>query len=308
DTINALINEGDKSQEDIADEAGMSPATLSALRKGEYNGNVEGMHDKLQKWYQVWQKGQNLSGTPGVVKTQIFCDLHELFKTVRSLGIISVVVGVPGVGKTFAAREYCRRTANAWMVTLAPAHSSVTECLLEIAYALEINNPGRNKGNITRAIRRKLGGGKETSGRVNPLLIIDEADHLSVDGLEQLRAIQDATGVGMVLIGNPKQMADATRRGTDELARLFSRFAMTKQLRKVKKTDVMAVAKAWGVTQEDELDLLMRVAEKPGGLRVLTHTLNHAWLAAKGAGTSLNKSHIKAAFKEAYSNPRLLNW
>lgn len=33
-TINALINEGDKSQEDIADEAGMSPATLSALRKG----------------------------------------------------------------------------------------------------------------------------------------------------------------------------------------------------------------------------------------------------------------------------------
>ncbi len=30
----------------------------------------------------------------------------------------------------------------------------------------------------------------------------------------------------------------------------------------------MAVAKAWGVTQEDELDLLMRVAEKPGGLRV----------------------------------------
>ncbi|HCS1462312.1 TPA: AAA family ATPase, partial [Shigella flexneri] len=130
----------------------------------------------------VWQKGQNLSGTPGVVKTQIFCDLHELFKTVRSLGIISVVVGVPGVGKTFAAREYCRRTANAWMVTLAPAHSSVTECLLEIAYALEINNPGRNKGNITRAIRRKLGGGKETSGRVNPLLIIDEADHLSVDG------------------------------------------------------------------------------------------------------------------------------
>lgn len=167
-TINALINEGDKSQEDIADEAGMSPATLSALRKGEYNGNVEGMHDKLQKWYQVWQKGQNLSGTPGVVKTQTFCDLHELFKTVRSLGIISVVVGVPGVGKTFAAREYCRRTANAWMVTLAPAHSSVTECLLEIAYALEINNPGRNKGNITRAIRRKLGGGKETSGRVNP--------------------------------------------------------------------------------------------------------------------------------------------
>ncbi|STM77113.1 DNA transposition protein [Escherichia coli] len=65
-TINALINEGDKSQEDIADEAGMSPATLSDLRKGKYRGNVEGMYDKLQEWYRVWQKGQNLSGTPAL--------------------------------------------------------------------------------------------------------------------------------------------------------------------------------------------------------------------------------------------------
>ncbi len=307
-TINTLINEGEKSQEDIADEAGMSAPTLSALRKGGYKGNTEGMHDKLLKWYQIWLKSQDLSGAPGVVKTQTFCDLHELFKAVRSLGIISVVVGVPGVGKTFAAREYCRKAANTWMLTLSPAHSSVTECLLEMADVLGLDNPGRSKGALTRAIRRKLNGGKETKGQVRPLVIVDEADHLTVDGLEQLRAIQDATGVGMVLIGNPKQLASATHRGTDDLARLFSRFAMTKQLRKAKKTDVAAVAKAWGLTGEDELGLLQRIAEKPGALRVLTHTLNHAWLAAKGAGVPLNKDHIKAAFKEAYSNPKLLNW
>ncbi|EKQ3863029.1 transcriptional regulator, partial [Escherichia coli] len=50
------------------------------------------------------------------------------------------------------------------------------------------------------------------------------------------------------------------------------------------------------------------IAEKPGALRVLTHTLNQAWLAASGKGVPLSKGYIKAAFKEVYSNPKLLNW
>ncbi|EIR0837406.1 AAA family ATPase, partial [Salmonella enterica] len=69
---------------------------------------------------------------------------------------------------------------------------------------------------LSRAIRRKLTG---TKG----LVIVDEADHLAIDGLEQLRAIQDATGVGMVLIGNPQGLSRASRH--NDLVRLFSRIA-----------------------------------------------------------------------------------
>ncbi|EJA5034741.1 AAA family ATPase [Salmonella enterica] len=300
-TINALITDGVKTQGVIAKEVGVSEATLSELRKGRYKGDTEGMHDKLLMWHQDWQKSQELPGAPQLVETQTLRDLRELFQTVRVMGCISVLVGVPGVGKTVAAREYSNRVSNTWMVTLSPAHSTVTECLLELADALGIDNPQRSKGALTRAIRKKLNG---TRG----LVIVDEADHLSMDGLEQLRAIQDATGVGMVLIGNPSQLAKATHRGTDDLARLFSRFARTKQLRKAKKADVVAIAKAWGIEGEDELSLMQSIAEKPGALRVLTHTLNQAWLAASGKGVPLSKGYIKAAFKEVYSNPKLLNW
>ncbi|HEI5044170.1 TPA: AAA family ATPase [Salmonella enterica subsp. enterica serovar Virchow] len=300
-TIDALIADGDLTQKAISREIGISDATLSELRKGRYKGDSDGMHDKLIAWHRTWLKSQELPDVPQVVETRTFRDLYELFDSVRIFRCISVLVGVPGVGKTVAAREYARQEPNTWMVTLSPAHSSVTECLLELADALGLDNPGKTKGALTRSIRKKL-------NNARGLVIVDEADHLSVDGLEQLRAIQDATSVGMVLIGNPRQLANATRRGTDDMARLFSRFARTKQLRKSKKADVEAIARAWGIRGEDELAVMQRIAEKPGALRVLTHTLNYARTMANGAGVSLNKDHIKTAFKEVFSNPKLLNW
>lgn len=51
---------------------------------------------------------------------------------------------------------------------------------------------------------------------------------------------------------------------------------------------------------------MQAIAEKPGALRVLTHTLNQAWITASGEGSGITERHIKAAFKEVYPNPELL--
>ena len=65
------------------------------------------------------------------------------------MGCINVIVGVPGVGKTATARNYCQEQPNTWMITLSPAHSSVTECLLELADALGIDYTRANKGALS---------------------------------------------------------------------------------------------------------------------------------------------------------------
>lgn len=295
-TINTLIADEVFTQTTIAKEVGLSEATLSAFRRGEYKGNNARITRTLLSWYENWQRQQLLPEPPQFVVTQTVRDLRLLFQSVRLLGCINVIIGVPGVGKTATARDYCSEP-NTWMITLPPAHSSVTECLLELADALGLYDIPRNKGALSRAIRRKLTG---TKG----LVIVDEADHLAIDGLEQLRAIQDATGVGMVLIGNPQGLSRASRH--NDLVRLFSRIAHARQLRKAKKADVQAIATAWGIAGENELAVMQAIAEKPGALRVLTHTLNQAWITASGEGSGITERHIKAAFKEVYPNPELL--
>ncbi|ECL1758782.1 AAA family ATPase [Salmonella enterica] len=295
-TINALISSGQLTQMVVAKETGLSDATISAFRKGKYKGDNASVSESLIAWYGNWQRRNTLPERPQFVETQTVKELRDLFQSVRVMGCINVIVGAPGVGKTVTARDYCSNP-NTWMITLSPAHSSVTECLLELADALGLKDVSKNKGDLSRAIRRKLTG-------VQGLLIVDEADHLGVEGLEQLRAIQDASGVGMVLIGNPQGLSRASRYG--DLARLFSRIARAKQLKKAKIADVKAIANAWGITGENELAVMQAIAEKPGALRVLTHTLNQAWIAANGKGSLLTEKHIKTAFKEVYSNPELL--
>ena len=185
-TIDELIDGGVLTQYVIAREAGISDGTLSAFRKGKYKGDNAAVAASLRSWYENWNKQSALPEPPQFVETQTVQELRALFQAVRLMGCINVIVGIPGVGKTATARNYCQEQPNTWMITLSPAHSSVTECLLELADALGIDYTRANKGALSRAIRRRLMG---TRG----LVIVDEADHLGIDGLEQLRAIQDAT-------------------------------------------------------------------------------------------------------------------
>ncbi len=45
----------------------------------------------------------------------------------------------------------------------------------------------------------------------------------------------------------------------------------------------------WGISGEAELAVMQAIAEKPGALRVLTHTLNQAWLTASGEGCGADR-------------------
>lgn len=131
------------------------------------------------------------------------------------------------------------------------------------------------------------------------LIIIDEADHLGAETLEELRLLQEATRVGLVLMGNHRVYSNMTGGNrTVEFARLFSRIAKRVAINKTKKADVAAIADAWSITGEKERELLQQIAQKPGALRILSHSLRLAAMTAHGAGETVNEKYILRAFRD----------
>jgi len=91
-------------------------------------------------------------------------------------------------------------------------------------------------------IRSKLAG-------TNKVIVIDEAQHLKLPALEELRTLTDADsatgtpGNGVALIGNTEVYSRMMGRQQAQFAQLFSRIRMNRNYttRKVKKEDVRAL-------------------------------------------------------------------
>ncbi|EPD1642037.1 AAA family ATPase, partial [Escherichia coli] len=276
----------------IALESGLSTGTISSFINDKYNGDNERVSQMLQRWLEKYHAVAELPEPPRFVETQTVKQIWTSMRFASLTESIAVVCGNPGVGKTEAAREYRRTNNNVWMITITPSCASVLECLTELAFELGMNDAPRRKGPLSRALRRRLEG---TQG----LVIIDEADHLGAEVLEELRLLQESTRTGLVLMGNHRVYSNMTGGNrTVEFARLFSRIAKRTAINKTKKADVKAIADAWQINGEKELELLQQIAQKPGALRILNHSLRLAAMTAHGKGERVNEDYLRQAFRE----------
>ena len=273
----------------LARELGISTSTLSQVKNGTYAADTAAIEEKLLSWLDM--RAQKAVVTdPGFVMTETARQIQADISFANATNSIVVIHGASGVGKTKAAANYQRHNPNVWMITASPSRATMTECLYELAMALGMEQAPRLRGPLARAIRRRLAG---TEG----LLIVDEADHISYDTLEELRILAEEAEIGMVLIGNSKvytQLTGGSR--SEDFARLFSRIAKKRALTKTKREDVRAVARAWDISGDDELATMIQIAERPGGLRLLNKTLRLSLTAANGE--PINNALLRRAFKE----------
>ncbi|CAD5706560.1 DNA transposition protein [Escherichia coli] len=290
--LRTLVENEETTFKQIALESGLSTGTISSFINDKYNGDNERVSQILQRWLEKYHAVAELPEPPRFVETQTVKQIWTSMRFASLTESIAVVCGNPGVGKTEAAREYRRTNNNVWMITITPSCASVLECLTELAFELGMNDAPRRKGPLSRALRRRLEG---TQG----LVIIDEADHLGAEVLEELRLLQESTRIGLVLMGNHRVYSNMTGGNrTVEFARLFSRIAKRTAINKTKKADVKAIADAWHINSEKELELLQQIAQKPGALRILNHSLRLAAMTAHGKGERVNEDYLRQAFRE----------
>lgn len=283
------------SQTQVAREAGISQSSLTQLLGGTYAANPRKMTVRLAQWLARLSQQRALPvmpQAPGWVSTPTAERILAALAYAHMAGDVAVIYGGAGVGKTTAAREYAARFPNIWIATMTPATAGVTTALEEVCLALGFRELPGGGARMQRELVARLQGSEG-------LLVIDEAQHLGVAALDALRALHDATGIGLALMGNELIYARMTG-GTRAvwLDRLFSRIGRRLRVQRVVRDDVAALAAAHGVEEAAALRRLMEIGGQAGALRAVGKTLRLARMMAAGQGTELGADHIAAAWAD----------
>ena len=285
-------------QNQIAKQSGVSQARLNQWLHGKYKGDPKPIEHDIANWLAAYRERQiveqALPAAPVWVRTQSARRIMSALAYAQIARDIAVIYGMAGLGKTRTAQEHQRISPNVWIATMSPATTGVVPALEQIAEAMGLKNAGGGARKLQTAIIERIAG---TQG----LLIVDEAQHLTPAALDAVRALHDATEVGIALMGNEVVYARLT--GGDRAAyldRLFSRVGRRTRLRHATPSDIEAMLDAWGITKKTCRKLLHEIAGKAGALRGMTKTLQLAISYAGGDVKKLTPEDIQMAWREMW--------
>jgi hypothetical protein len=274
--------------------SGIASSTLSAWLSGKYAGDNDRVAADVRRWLDSKRAGARARAVLPPALPFVLTRSAEMFQDVLAHAqyVVDLVVicGGAGVGKTTAARRYAVDNPNVWLLTAEPTISSPHAMLEYLAAVLNVQERAANKR--SQAIVKRLLGSEG-------LLIIDEAQHLTTQALDQLRTIHDLAHIGLALVGNEEVYGRLDGGGrVAKFAQLTSRIGMKATRARPAAADIDALLDAYGVTGGAERKLLREVARLPGALRGMLKTLRLAHMLAIGAEAEApTAEHIIAAKK-----------
>ncbi|MGZ8406926.1 MAG: AAA family ATPase, partial [Caulobacteraceae bacterium] len=196
---------------------------------------------------------------------------------------MAAIIAPPGSGKTAAAKQWCTVTPNAWLARLSPSSSRTFAMLQTVGAALNLTVHGGSGHHLATLIRERV-------ANRNGVLIIDEAQEAAPAAMEELRAIHDETGCGLVLMGDRNLLPKLA-----VLPQFSSRMTWRLELPAPESGDINLLLDAWGVSDKRERAFMAEIAGKTGGgaLRALTQTLKLATVMANQQSTTRDLGLLK---------------
>lgn len=153
------------------------------------------------------------------IPTKAHSRFVELAQACEKYRYIGVCYGRPGVGKTRSAQEFAKwdgMEAYAYPDPLSPENVAMMNRCQAVFYTATVaNTPKTVRHGISMNVYRlghaklRLEGGNDdayclkNAHRSCPLVIVDEADRLSLKSFEELRDLYDRHGFGLILLGMP---------------------------------------------------------------------------------------------------------
>lgn len=273
----------------------MAEGTFSQWYTGNYAGRLDIQNAKVAKWLESYASASALSvaipQAPTFVMTKTATEIFRTLELAQIAPDMVTITAAAGMGKTHTCRHFCATRPHAFRVTMRPRTKACHAMLVEIGRALGVVEP--NPAKLDSAIGARL----QRNGR-QTLLIIDEAQNLEDQAVDQLRYFLDEYGCGIALTGNTSVYGRFKEtQGGPDYAQIKRRIGKRLHRTQPYAEDITAMINAWGITDEEQRALLSGIGRKPGHLGTIDKTLRLAWLLAAGASEPLGVRHIQAAYK-----------
>lgn len=277
-----------------SDATGIAYTTYCAWLNNTYTGDNSRIDEVMEKWLkslEAKEKEREMTPIiPGFIMTATAQRIFAMLDGAKFGPDIAMIAGDAGVGKTVAINAYQRQNNNVWQVTARPAMRSPTAILTRIAKELGVRERGAG---LDEAIIERL---TDTGG----LLIVDEAHHLSIQALEEMRSLHDLAEVGLAIVGNAplNDKIDGLGR-SKEHAQLFSRIGLRRYIQRPMERDMCAILAEWNIQDDDVKVAAKGIAQKPGALRSMSKVLRNATRMSRISGNaSITIDDMKRAWGE----------
>lgn len=230
----------------------------------------------------------------GYVDTPTGRDMRRALDLARSKPgpAMTMIAGAPGVGKTRTVQEFCASEGyNAIYLCVARGEGKPSGIAHNILAMFGVMANGLSLSQMRGTVAQYIGHGR--------VLVVDEAQHLTDDGIEWLRGAAEAGGFDIVFAGDL-----ALERRVSGLPQLQRRMLRPVIVTRVSKADVEAfVAESAFAGSFAAVDALHAVAGVRGGnLGNVENVLRLAELFA--GGNSPTVDHLRAAILDMKLAPK----
>ncbi len=195
--LNEFMKKAKKSQKQVSKEMGLSTAVISQFLNNSYTGDNQVVAKAINQYLAVGKQRLN-----SVLTAQFYKELYNTKEALFAVNYahkrcdIVLVSGDSGAGKTTALKYYAENNVGVIFVTANSCTSSASAILSLICAKLKLQISNK-RNELMKTLTTFLTGSKR-------LIIIDEADHLTLNALQAVRNLNDDAGVGIVLSGNDK--------------------------------------------------------------------------------------------------------
>lgn len=222
-----------------------------------------------------------------IAHTRALDEIITAVSFAEAAGDISLIYGDAGLGKTVSLKQYQATHPDVIYIELK-------ECCRSLKGVCEkiLMHIGKVASGPDRVLVDEIADYLLENPR---LVIIDEAQHLSLRALENLRAVNDAVETGLVLCGNPTVYDRMHGRAEAHFAQLYSRIGIRRKIIEPTQEDIKAIFQQYNLDNES-LAYLHQLALLRGGIRNCTKVLNIA-LQISGKKEPLNIDHLQSAYR-----------